>query len=45
MSLKMALKVALKVIPKVILKVMHLIYGLKIRLGKIQRSLPKNWQK
>ncbi len=52
MALKVALKVILKVIPKVIpkvilkviLKVMHLIYGLKNRLGEILKLLPKNWQ-
>ena len=40
MSPMMALKVALKVI----LKVMHLIYGLKNRLGEILKLLPKIWQ-
>ena len=29
---------------KVALKVMHLIYGLKNRLGEILKLLPKNWQ-
>jgi len=42
MSLKVILKVILKVALKVALKVMHLIYGLKNRLGKILKLLQKN---